>query len=213
MSDPAISLPARRVPLGIVLAGLVLMFFSAAGYLVEHPSLTVHSQVQEAAAPAGADAPTAAAPPAGMPGAGMPEGVIEFMRRLQQNPTDQHALLSLAEHFVHSEDWIRAETFALRAVAADPAASRPLYLLGIIQHNQNRHAEAAASLRKALASGEDASIRYSLGLLAAYYLDKPEEGLAELRKAADNPAASPELKASAREEMEKLREHMRHAPR
>ena len=83
MSDPAISLPARRVPLGIVLAGLVLMFFSAAGYLVEHPSLTVHSQVQEAAAPTGADAPTAAAPPAGMPGAGMPEGVIEFMRRLQ----------------------------------------------------------------------------------------------------------------------------------
>ena len=96
---------------------------------------------------------------------------------------------------------------------SDPAASRPLYLLGIIQHNQNRHAEAAASLRKALASGEDASIRYSLGLLAAYYLDKPEEGLAELRKAADNPAASPELKASAREEMEKLREHLRHAPR
>ena len=28
MSDPAISLPARRVPLGIVLAGLVLMFLS-----------------------------------------------------------------------------------------------------------------------------------------------------------------------------------------
>lgn len=217
MSDPAVSLTSR-VPLGIVLAGLALMFFSAAGYLADHPSLTVHTSGQEAAAPAEAGAPATAAPPAGMassgmPGAGMPDGVIEFMRRLQQNPTDQEALLSLAEHFVHSEDWIRAETFALRATAANPNASRPLYLLGIIQHNQNRHAEAADSLRKALASGEDASIRYSLGLLTAYYLDKPEEGLAELQKAADNPAASPELRASAQEEMEKLREHMRHAPR
>ena len=96
-------------------------------------------------------------------------------------------------------------------MVAAPNASRPLYLLGIIQHSQNRHAEAADSLRKALASGEDASIRYSLGLLNAYYLDKPEEGLADLRKAAANPAASAELKAAAAREVEKLAEHLRHA--
>lgn len=220
MSDASISLPGRRCLLGIVLAGLALMFVSAARYLVEHPSLTVHSQAAEreaAEAPASAGttpAGGAATPPAGMTGAGMasmPDGVVAFMRRLQQNPTDQEALLSLAEHFMHSEDWPRAESFALRAVVAAPNASRPLYLLGIIQHSQNRHAEAADSLRKALASGEDASIRYSLGLLNAYYLDKPEEGLADLRKAAANPAASAELKAAAAREVEKLAEHLRHA--
>lgn len=216
MSDATISLPGRRCLLGIVLAGLALMFFSAARHLVEHPSLTAHSPWAEREA-AGSPAPAAAggsAPAAGMPGAGvasMPDGVVAFMRRIQQNPADQHALLSLAEHFMHTGDWPRAENFALRAVAAAPNASRPLYLLGIIQHSQNRHAEAADSLRKALAAGEDASIRYSLGLLTAYYLDKVEEGLADLRKAAANPAASATLRAAAAREAEKLEEHLRHA--
>lgn len=221
MSD-ARSLPGRRCLLGIVLAGLALMFVSAATYLADHPSLTVHSQQAEQAAspaPAGPASAEAGGPPAGMGGAGMtgagmgsmPDGVVAFMRRLQQNPTDQEALLSLAEHFMHTEDWPKAETFALRAVVAAPNEKRPLYILGIIQHSQNRHAEAADSLRKALASGEDASIRYSLGLLTAYYLDKPEEGLADLRKAADNPTASAELKASAAREIEKLEEHLRHS--
>lgn len=223
MSDTR-SLPGRRCLLGIVLAGLALMFVSAATYLADHPSLTVHSPQAEQAvssAPAGPASAEAGGsiPPSGMGGAGtggagmasMPDGVVAFMRRLQQNPTDQEALLSLAEHFMHTEDWPKAETFALRAVVAAPNEKRPLYLLGIIQHSQNRHAEAADSLRKALASGEDASIRYSLGLLTAYYLDKPEEGLADLRKAADNPDASAELKASAAREIEKLEEHLRHS--
>lgn len=58
---------------------------------------------------------------------------------------------------MHTQDWQRAETFALRAVVAAPNETQPLYMLGIIQHSQNRNAEAAASLEKVVAAREDPS--------------------------------------------------------
>lgn len=55
-------------------------------------------------------------------------------------------------------------------------------MLGIIQHSQNRNAEAAASLEKVVAAREDPSVRYSLGILYAYYLEQPDKGLEQLQR-------------------------------
>ncbi|MFR4118012.1 MAG: tetratricopeptide repeat protein, partial [Bilophila wadsworthia] len=110
------------------------------------------------------------------------QGVMALMQKLQKNPTDLEALVGLTEHFMHTQDWQRAETFALRAVVAAPNETQPLYMLGIIQHSQNRNAEAAASLEKVVAAREDPSVRYSLGILYAYYLEQPDKGLEQLQR-------------------------------
>ena len=133
------------------------------------------------------------------------QGVMALMQKLQKNPTDLEALVGLTEHFMHTQDWQRAETFALRAVVAAPNETQPLYMLGIIQHSQNRNAEAAASLEKVVAAKEDPSIRYSLGILYAYYLE-------QLQKALDNPNTPADLKKAVSEEVTKIKEHKNHTP-
>lgn len=203
----------RKPLLAAIGLGLLLMLGSAASYVSENPSLIRHQS-----RPAGGETSAAAGPSASagqnaaMPDAAAQDGVMRLMQRLQQNPQDQEALISLTEHFMHLQDWSRAETFVLRALMAAPGAHKPQYLLGVIQHNQNRHGEAAVSLEKALAGQEDPSIRYSLGILYAYYLEKPEQGIAELQKALDNPTAPANLKKAVQDEIEKIKKHQEHTP-
>ena len=140
------------------------------------------------------------------------QGVMALMQKLQKNPTDLEALVGLTEHFMHTQDWQRAETFALRAVVAAPNETQPLYMLGIIQHSQNRNPEAAASLEKVVAAKEDPSVRYSLGILYAYYLEQPDKGLEQLQKALDNPNTPADLKKAVAEEVTKIKEHKNHTP-
>lgn len=177
----------RRPILGLIILGVLLIFFAAINYLREHPSLTVHSSTPEKITPAPDQ-----------------DIVISMMQRLQKNPTDVDAILHLAEYFMHQEDWKKAETFARRAVVTAPSESRPFYMLGVIQHKQNHQTEAAESFTQALAIKEDPAIRYSLGLLYAWYLDKKQEGLKELQKILNNSSASQELKDAAQKEIEKI---------
>ena len=204
----------RRSILLLIGAGLLVMLVSTLAYLAANPGLVSHAttgtQAAETSAP---QAPAATG--AGM-GAGMDEaaqqGVMALMQKIQKNPTDLEALVGLAEHFMHSQDWQRAETFALRAVVAAPNETQPLYMLGIIQHNQNRHAEAAASLEKVVAAKDDASVRYSLGILYAYYLEQPDKGIEHLKKALTIPSIPADLKKAVEEEITKVQEHKTHAP-
>ena len=168
----------RRSILLLITAGLVLMLVSTLSYFSANPGLVSHTTTgTQAAAPSGQQMPTSA----GMDEATQ-QGVMALMQKLQKNPTDLEALVGLTEHFMHTQDWQRAETFALRAVVAAPNETQPLYMLGIIQHSQNRNAEAAASLEKVVAAREDPSVRYSLGILYAYYLEQPDKGLEQLQK-------------------------------
>ena len=154
----------RRSILLLITAGLVLMLVSTLSYFSANPGLVSHTTTgTQAAAPSGQQMPTSA----GMDEATQ-QGVMALMQKLQKNPTDLEALVGLTEHFMHTQDWQRAEAFALRAVVAAPNETQPLYMLGIIQHSQNRNAEAAASLEKVVAAKEDPSVRYSLGILYAY---------------------------------------------
>ena len=201
----------RRLILLLALAGLVVMFISTASYFASNPGLVAHTTTGSQATPASGQpqqAPAQAAP--GMDEAAQ-QGVMLLMQKLQKNPTDIEALTGLTEHFMHTQDWQRAETFALRAVVAAPNETQPLYMLGIIQHNQNRHAEAAASLEKVVAAKDDPSVHYSLGILYAYYLDQPAKGLEHLRKALAAPEISPDLKKGVEDEIKAIQEHANHS--
>ena len=198
----------RRSILLLITAGLVLMLVSTLSYFSANPGLVSHTTTgTQAAAPSGQQMPTSA----GMDEATQ-QGVMALMQKLQKNPTDLEALVGLTEHFMHTQDWQRAETFALRAVVAAPNETQPLYMLGIIQHSQNRNAEAAASLEKVVAAREDPSVRYSLGILYAYYLEQPDKGLEQLQKALDNPNTPADLKKAVAEEVTKIKEHKNHTP-
>ena len=74
------------------------------------------------------------------------------------------------------------------------------------------NAEAAASLEKVVAAKEDPSVRYSLGILYAYYLEQPDKGLEQLQKALDNPNTPADLKKAVSEEVTKIKEHKNHTP-
>ena len=199
----------RRSILLLIAAGLVLMLASTLSYFSANPGLVSHTTTgSQAAAPSGQQQMPSSA---GMDEATQ-QGVMALMQKLQKNPTDLEALIGLTEHFMHTQDWQRAETFALRAVVAAPNEMQPLYMLGIIQHSQNRNAEAAASLEKVVAAKEDASVRYSLGILYAYYLEQPDKGLEQLRKALEIPNISDDFKKAVAEEITKIKEHKTHAP-
>lgn len=199
----------RRSILLLITAGLVLMLVSTLSYFSANPGLvSIRPPGRRPPRRQGSRCPQA-------PGHGRSHAAGRHgpdAQKLQKNPTDLEALVGLTEHFMHTQDWQRAETFALRAVVAAPNETQPLYMLGIIQHSQNRNAEAAASLEKVVAAREDPSVRYSLGILYAYYLEQPDKGLEQLQKALDNPNTPADLKKAVAEEVTKIKEHKNHTP-
>ncbi len=197
---------SRRAILIVVAVAILVLLASTLSYFAENPSLVSHNTV-------GSAAPSES--PSGTPSAeGMNEAtqqhIMALMQKLQQNPTDLEALIGLAEHFMGMQEWQKAETFALRAVVAAPNETQPLYMLGIIQHSQNRNAEAAASLEKVVAAKDDPSVRYSLGILYAYYLNQPDKGLEHLQKALATPAAPDDLKKAIADEIGNIKKHKEH---
>lgn len=178
----------RRSVLVLLGTGLALMLWMAFAYLTEHPSLLIHR-------------PIPAAPRSES------DGVALLMKRVQKNPQDAEALCALAQHFNHLGEWERAEMFAVRAVLAAPDQADPLYWLGLVQHSQGRHAEAAASLEKALELRSDPAVRYSLGILYRDYLNDLPKGAALLQQVRSDPAASADLRQHAAEALQSNPNH------
>lgn len=185
---------ARRVLLFMGL-GLLAMLWAATDYFRTHPGLTVPAPVAKSQPAQMSSAPEQGA---------AQDGVMKLMQALQQNPNDLSALTTLAQHFMHLEDWVKAETFALRAMVAAPSEAGPLHLLGIIQHNQGRHQEAARSLEKSLNLANAPSTRYSLAILQAYFLNEIDKARGHLEQVLADSAAPETLKDHARDELGKL---------
>ena len=134
---------------------------------------------------------------------GMSSEVGALMQKIAQNPTDYTSLVHLTEHLVTDQQWEAAESFARRAMVVAPGESQPLYLLGVILHNQSKNKEAAEALEQALTIKDEPSMRYSLGVLYIYYLNDAARGVKHL-SAGLNAAEAPEaLKKAIREELEK----------
>ena len=179
------SFPHRLIMLAL-LAGLLVMLGTAVWQRIRQPEL-----VQQVAHTPGQHS--------------QDEGsaVGRLMEQVSRDPTDMGSLLSLVNALVKMENWEAAENFARRAIALDARDPRPLHLLGVIQHNTGRHADAAQTLEAVIALKDDASVRYSLGVLYIYYLNDKERGLAQLRVGLGLPDVSDSLKKHLQSELNK----------
>ena len=180
---------SARILIILLAAALTIMLFASLKARIQNPHLTVAARPQQgmAGGEAGEDAQT----------------VGKLMRQVAENPQDIGALIHLIEHLVSAQNWDAAETFAQRAVTMDVGNSKPLYLLGVIQHNQGRHKEAAEALERVVKIKDEASVRYSLGVLYIYFLEDPKRGVEHLRAGLNDATASAELKAAIQQELEK----------
>lgn len=178
------SLPRRLIMLAL-LAGLLIMLGTALRQRIMEPELVQ----QVAHTPAHTQEEMSA--------------VGRLMEQVSQNPTNMDGLLSLVNALVKTENWDAAENFAHRAVELDKKDPRPLHLLGVIQHNTGRHADAARTLEAVIALRDDASVRYSLGVLYIYYLNDKERGLAQLRAGLSLPDVGDSLKKHLQSELNK----------
>ena len=128
----------------------------------------------------------------------------QLMQHLQQNPNDVAAMVHLAEHLVEHENWTAAENFLRRAVVAAPGDSQPLYLLGVVLHQQGNHEEAAVCLERVIDLRDGPSVRYSIGVLYVHYLQDPARGGQHLRTALTQPGLSDELARRIQLELDAL---------
>ena len=136
--------------------------------------------------------------------AGDMNDIGRLMQQIKNNPGDVAAMVHLAEHFVEEKNWEPAENFLRRAVVAAPGNPQPLYLLGVVLHNRGQHAEAAACLERVVSLRDEPSVRYSLGVLYAHYLQDPARGVGHLRAALALPGLSDDLASLIRAELDAL---------
>ncbi|MDE7370869.1 MAG: tetratricopeptide repeat protein [Desulfovibrio sp.] len=129
--------------------------------------------------------------------------VGRLMQEVAKDPGNKVALVEIAERLMTMGSWDGAESFATRALALDPRDGRTRYLLGVIRHNQGKHAEAAKLLEEALKDKDSAAMRYSLGVLYLHYLNEPARGVEHLTEALHAPDADESLRQAIREELEK----------
>ena len=78
-----------------------------------------------------------------------------------------------------------------------------LDMLGVILHNQGKPQEAAATLEKVVALRDDATVRYSLGVLYSYFLQQKDKGRAHWEAGLKDPKISPEMRQAIEEELKK----------
>lgn len=189
MSDFHLS-GSRRMVLLFMAAGLLFMLGASFLQRVTNPHLVV-----EAPAPRGGSG--------GQPMGGMNPEVGELMRQVSEKPNDFKALIHLSEHLVSDGQWDAAETFVRRAMVLAPNEAQPSYLLGVILHNQGKNAEAAEALERVVGVKDEASVRYSLGVLYIHYLNNTPKGVEHLSAGLRDPKASEALKTGIREELKK----------
>jgi len=188
MTDVKKGNSSARILVVLLAVALIAMLGASLKARFQNPHITVAARPQSM--PTGQEAENA-------------QTVGKLMRQVAENPQDLTALIHLIEHLVTAQNWDAAETFAQRAVTMDVSNPKPLYLLGVIQHNQGRHKEAAEALEKVLKIKDEASVRYSLGVLYLYFLEDPKRGIEHLRAGLNDAGASEELKAAIKQELDK----------
>lgn len=189
----------RRALLCVTALAFLATALAAVRQRITQPDLVVP------AAPGRMQAGDAAAP------GGMDE-IGALMQKIQQDPGDVSSMVHLAEHFIQDGNRQAAENFLRRAVVAAPADAQPLYLLGVVLHQQGKHEEAAACFERVLSLRDEPSTRYSLGVLYVHYLHKAERGAEHLRIALTQPDLPEELAELIRTEMRNLPAQERAAP-
>ena len=139
MTDSRLSFTARAI---ILLLGLSLLVML--GVTIKERVSNPHLVTERPTAPQGM---------------GQEQNLLaSLMQKVAAEPTNKDALMHLAEHLMATQEWDAAATFAQRAVALDVNDPQPLYMLGVILHNQGKPQEAAATLEKVVALRDDATV-------------------------------------------------------
>ena len=126
MTDSRLSFTARAI---ILLLGLSLLVML--GVTIKERVSNPHLVTERPTAPQGM---------------GQEQNLLaSLMQKVAAEPTNKDALMHLAEHLMATQEWDAAATFAQRAVALDVNDPQPLYMLGVILHNQGKPQEAAAT--------------------------------------------------------------------
>jgi Tfp pilus assembly protein PilF len=111
------------------------------------------------------------------------EGAESFTRALQLDPKLQLARINLSIALFNVPDLVGAQREAEKAVAANPAAPQPHYILGLIAKTQNRADDAIAAFQRVLKiDPQDTGANVNLGQLYAQQRKYPE-AIAALRAA------------------------------
>ena len=180
---------SARVTVIVLALGLTVMLALSIKTRFENPHISVIAQPRPVTSDTdGADA----------------QAIGALMRQVAANPQDLDALIQLVEHLIAAQNWPAAEAFAQRAITLDVRNPTPLYLLGVVAHNQGNNAKAAEILENVLALKDDATVRYSLGVLYIHFLHDPEKGKKHLVAALADAAAPDALKNSIREELDTI---------
>lgn len=196
MSTPKLT-GGRRIAAVLVGIGLLAIFASSFAYRLSNPSL---QKVRR-------QAPAQGQMPGAMQGGDM-SAIGELMRQMQENPDDADLLIKLGEQFMKMEAWDRAEMFLSRAVAADPANTHAMHVLGASLFQQEKFGE-AEEIYLAITELEPQNPhpRFNLGMLYKHYLNRPDDAQSQFRFVAESDEAPDNLKAAALKELETVKEH------
>ena len=195
----------RRIVLGALLLGIGVMLAATVAWRLDGKPL-----VHDHGAVATAQAPTQM-PPA-QPAPGTPDkakmeqaaqspqamAIMGLMQKMKENPNDVDTLLALAQTFAEQGDMEGAKDMIQRATVAAPADHRPPYLLGIVLGGQGKWKEAAEQLERSVSLKDDASTRYSLGVIWRYHLKDEAKARTHFDTAAklsNDPALASMIKA------------------
>ena len=195
----------RRIVLGALLLGIGVMLAATVAWRLDgKPLVHDHGAVATAQAPA-------QMPPA-QPAPGTPDktkmeqaalspqamAIMGLMQKMKENPNDVDTLLALAQTFAEQGDMEGAKDMIQRATVAAPSDHRPPYLLGVVLGGQGKWQEAAEQLERSVALKDDASARYSLGVIWRYHLKDEAKARAHFDTAAkisNDPALTSMIKA------------------
>lgn len=181
---------SQRMVLVVMGLGLAFMLASAIWQRIGNPQLVKEIDTNASASRQGM-------------GGGMNPELGKLMQQVSENPNDFKALVHLAEHLMSDQQWEAAETFVRRAMTVNPADAQPPYLMGVILHNTGKNKEAAEALEQVVKLKDEASVRYSLGVLYIHYLDNPAKGVEHLSAGLHDAKAPESIKTQIREELEK----------
>ena len=196
---------ARRIVLGALLLGIGVMFAATVAWRLDGKPL-VHDHGTVATAQAPAQMPPAQPAPGTPDKAKMEQAaqspqamaIMGLMQKMKENPNDVDTLLALAQTFAEQGDMEGAKDMIQRATVAAPSDHRPPYLLGVVLGGQGKWQEAAEQLERSVTLKDDASARYSLGVIWRYHLKNEAKARAHFDTAAkisNDPALTSMIKA------------------
>ena len=201
---------SRRIVLGALSLGIAAMFASAVAWRMgDHP--LVHNHGTQAVTQ---NAPKQAAQASLSPGepdrkkieqaAQSPQAmaIMGFMQKMKENPNDVDNLLGIAQLFAEQGDFDGAKDMIQRAAVVAPSDSRPPYLMGVVLGGQGKWQEAADQLERSISLKDDASARYSLGVILRYHLGETDKARPHF-EAASKLSTDASLSAMIKSELDK----------